>query len=91
MDSLRLFMDDDDKDTVDSCYEEDGDLLVLKDDVTSGERDELNSIFGKPMIIVASFSSGGDEVNSMLTQMGIPCDDASGSTGCHGRKNQRKS
>ena len=72
MDSLQLFMDDDDKDTVDSFYEEDGDLLVLKDDVTSEERDELNSIFGKPMIIVASFSSGGDEVNAMLTQMGIP-------------------
>ena len=72
MDSLQLFMDDNDKDTVDSFYEEDGDLLVLKDDVTSGERDELNSIFGKPMIIVASFSSGGDEVNAMFTQMGIP-------------------
>ena len=72
MDSLQLFMDDNDKDTVDSFYEEDGDLLVLKDDVTSEERDELNSIFGKPMIIVASFSSGGDEVNAMLTQMGIP-------------------
>ena len=72
MDSLQLFMDDNDKDTVDSVYEEDGDLLVLKDDVTSEERDELNSIFGKPMIIVASFSSGGDEVNAMLTQMGIP-------------------
>ena len=72
MDSLQLFMDDNDKDTVDSFYEEDGDLLVLKDDVTSEERDELNSIFGKPMIIVASFSSGDDEVNAMLTQMGIP-------------------
>ena len=72
MDSLQLFMDDNDKDTVDSFYEEDGDLFVLKDDVTSEERDELNSIFGKPMIIVASFSSGGDEVNAMLTQMGIP-------------------
>ena len=72
MDSLQLFMDDNDKDTVDSFYEEDGDLLVLKDDVTSEERDQLNSIFGKPMIIVASFSSGGDEVNAMLTQMGIP-------------------
>ena len=72
MDSLQLFMDDNDKDTVDSFYEEDGDLLMLKDDVTSEERDELNSIFGKPMIIVASFSSGGDEVNAMLTQMGIP-------------------
>ena len=72
MDSLQLFMDDNDKDTVDSFYEEDGDLLVLKDDVTSEERDELNSIFGKPMIIVASFSSGGDEVNAMFTKMGIP-------------------
>ena len=72
MDSLQLFMNDNDKDTVDSFYEEDGDLFVLKDDVTSEERDELNSIFGKPMIIVASFSSGGDEVNAMLTQMGIP-------------------
>ena len=72
MDSLQLFMDDNDKDTVDSFYEEDGDLFVLKDDVTSEERDELNSIFGKPMIIVASFSSGGDEVNAMFTQMGIP-------------------
>ena len=72
MDSLQLFMDDNDKDTVDSVYEEDGDLFVLKDDVTSEERDQLNSIFGKPMIIVASFSSGGDEVNAMLTQMGIP-------------------
>ena len=72
MDSLQLFMDDNDKDTVDSFYEEEGDLFVLKDDVTSEERDELNSIFGKPMIIVASFSSGGDEVNAMFTQMGIP-------------------
>ena len=53
MDSLQLFMDDNDKDIVDSFYEEDGELFVLKDDVTSEERDELNSIFGKPMIIVA--------------------------------------
>lgn len=57
-DSLQLFMDDDDKETVDSFYEEDGDDLVLKDDITSDERDELNSIFGKPMMIVASLSSG---------------------------------
>ncbi len=72
MDSLQLFMDDDDKETVDSFYEEDGDNLVLKDDVTSDERDELNSIFGKPMMIAASFSSGSDEVTAMLSQMGVP-------------------
>lgn len=72
MDSLQLFMDDDDKETVDSFYEEDGDNLVLKDDVTSDERDELNSIFGKPMMIVSSFSSGSEEVTAMLSQMGLP-------------------
>lgn len=72
MDSLQLFMDDDDKETVDSFYEEDGDDLVLKDDITSDERDELNSIFGKPMMIVASLSSGSEEVTAMLSQMGVP-------------------
>ena len=71
-DSLQLFMDDDDKETVDSFYEEDGDDLVLKDDITSDERDELNSIFGKPMMIVASLSSGSEEVTAMLSQMGVP-------------------
>ena len=72
MDSLQLFMDDDDKETVDSFYEEDRDNLVLKDDVTSDERDELNSIFGKPMMIVSSLSSGSEEVTAMFAQMGIP-------------------
>lgn len=72
MDSLQLFMDDDDKETVDSFYEEDGDNLVLKDDITSDERDELNSIFGKPMMIVSSLSSGSEEVTAMLSQMGLP-------------------
>ncbi len=72
MDSLQLFMDDDNKETVDSFYEEDGDDLVLKDDITSDERDELNSIFGKPMMIVASLSSGSEEVTAMLSQTGVP-------------------
>ena len=51
MDSLKLFMDENDKETVDSFYEEDGDNLVLKNDVTSEERDKLNDILAKPMMI----------------------------------------
>ena len=35
MDNLKLFMDEEDKKTVDSFYEEDGDNLVLKEDVKS--------------------------------------------------------
>ena len=35
MDSLKLFMDDDDAKTVDKFYEEDGDELVLKDKISA--------------------------------------------------------
>ena len=72
MDNLKLFMDEEDKKTVDSFYEEAGDNLVLKDDVKSDERDVLNDILAKPMMIAASFSSGSDEVNEMLAKMGVP-------------------
>ena len=66
MDNLKLFMDEEEKETIDSYYEEDGDNLVLKDDVKSEEREKLNDILTKPMMIAASFSSGSDEVNEML-------------------------
>ena len=72
MDNLKLFMDEEDKETIDSYYEEDGDNLVLKDDVKSEEREKLNDILAKPMMIAASFSSGSDEVNEMLAKMGVP-------------------
>ena len=70
MDNLKLFMDEEDKETIDSYYEEDGDNLVLKDDVKSEEREKLNDILAKPMMIAASFSSGSDEVNEMLAKDG---------------------
>ena len=72
MDNLKLFMDEEDKETIDSYYEEDGDNLVLKEDVKSEEREKLNDILVKPMMIAASFSSGSDEVNEMLAKMGVP-------------------
>ena len=72
MDNLKLFMDEEEKETIDSYYEEDGDNLVLKDDVKSEEREKLNDILAKPMMIAASFLSGSDEVNEMLAKMGVP-------------------
>ena len=47
MDNLKLFMDEEDKETVDSFYEEAGDNLVLKDDVKSDERDDTQRYFSK--------------------------------------------
>lgn len=72
MDSLKLFMEEDDAETVDSFYEEDGDNLVLKDGIAKEEREELNDIFGKPMVIVSTLTSDSKETKAALAKMGIP-------------------
>ena len=72
MDSLKLFMEEDDAKTVDEFYEEDGDDLVLKDNISADDREELNSIFGKPMVIVSTLTSDSKETKAALAKMGIP-------------------
>ena len=68
MDSLKLFMEEDDAKTVDGFYEEEGDDLVLKDKISK----EDNDIFGKPMVIVSTLTSDSEESKAALAKMGIP-------------------
>ena len=72
MDSLKLFIGEDDQKTVDSFYEEDGENFVLKDKISSEDRDEIGSILAKPMMILSGFSSDSDEMKASFTKMGIP-------------------
>ena len=72
MDSLKLFMVEDDAKTVDGFYEEEGDDLVLKDKISKEDREELNDIFGKPMVIVSTLTSDSEESKAALAKMGIP-------------------
>ena len=72
MDNLKLFMDEADVKTVDKFYEEDGDNLVLKDKVSEEDRDKLNDIFGKPMVIVSTLTSDSKETKAALAKMDIP-------------------
>ena len=72
MDSLKLFIDEDDQKTVDSFYEEDGENFVLKDKISSEDRDEIGSILAKPMMILSVFASDSDEMKAAFTKMGIP-------------------
>ena len=53
-------------------YEEDGDNLVLKDKVSEEDRDKLNDIFGKPMVIVSTLTSDSKETKAALAKMDIP-------------------
>ena len=72
MDSLKLFMEEDDAKTVDGFYEEEGDDLVLKDKISKEDREELNDICGKPMVIVSTLMSDSEESKAALAKMGIP-------------------
>ena len=72
MESLKLFMDEKDQEIVDSYYEEDGENLVLKKNISSSDRDKLGTILAEPMMVLTSVSSGSDEMQAVFAKMGVP-------------------
>ena len=72
MDSLRLFMDEEAVADTEAAYMEDGDLCVLDPHVDKETREKLNEDFGKPMLILAGLTEGGEETEGMLSAMGLP-------------------
>lgn len=72
MESLKLFMDEKDQKIVDSYYEEDGENLVLKKNISSSDRDKLGTILAEPMMVLTSVSSGSDEMQAAFAKMGVP-------------------
>ena len=72
MDSLRLFMDEEAVADTEAAYMEDGDLYVLDSHVDKETREKLNEDFGKPMLILAGITEGGEETEGMLSAMGVP-------------------
>ena len=72
MDSLRLFMDEEAVADTEAAYMEDGDLYVLDPHVDKETREKINEDFGKPMLILAGLTEGGEETEGMLSAMGLP-------------------
>ena len=72
MESLKLFMDEKNQKIVDSYYEEDGENLVLKKNISSSDRDKLGTILAEPMMVLTSVSSGSDEMQAAFAKMGVP-------------------
>ena len=66
MDSLKLFMEEDDAKTVDGFYEEEGDDLVLKDKISKEDREELNE--SKAALAKMGIPEGTDPL-AALSQM----------------------
>ena len=71
MKALSVFMDDDDMKQVEKYYEEDKDTYVLKDGISKDERENLDHLLEKPMMLYYGMCSGSDESKAMTENMGL--------------------
>lgn len=72
LENLQLFMSQEDKTEISNSYKQEDGIYVLHDDITKEERENLNEIFCKPMLMLSGFSSDSEESQEMRSQMGIP-------------------
>ena len=72
LENLELFMSEEDKTEISNAYRQEDEIYVLHDDITKEEREALNEIFCKPMLMLSGFSSDREESEAMRSQMGIP-------------------
>lgn len=70
MNMLMLFMSEEDRSVVEDSYTIDGDIYE-RNDVTEGERKQLNEIFGVPMMIVSQMQEqySEEELEQFTTMM----------------------
>ena len=71
MKALSEFMDDDDMKQVEKYYEEDKDIYVLKDGISKDERENLDHLLEKPMMLYYGMCSGSDESKAMTENLGL--------------------
>ena len=71
MKALSEFMDDDDMKQVEKYYEEDKDIYVLKDGISKDERENLDHLLEKPMMLYYGMCSSSDESKAMTENMGL--------------------
>lgn len=72
LENLQLFMSQEDKTEISNAYKQEDGIYVLHDDITKEERENLNEIFCKPMLILSGFYSDSEESQEMRSQVGIP-------------------
>lgn len=72
MEHLEMLMEEKERKRIEDQYEKDGEIYVLKKDVSREEREGLNQIFCKPMLVLSVLTSEGEGSQEIRTQMGIP-------------------
>lgn len=73
LNKLFLFMNEEEQSQVEAAYTlKDGVYTLNK--IDSEKREEMNRIFGIPMLLFSGLSGDGEEVQAMKQQMGVPAD-----------------
>lgn len=74
MNKLYLFMSEEDKSLVEANYEQDKDLLKLEQ-IDASTREQLNTVFGKPMLITMALSNDTDQAAAIKEKLGLTKDE----------------
>lgn len=72
LEDLELFMDEEDQKIVESCYDREGEPCILKKDLSKSERERLNEILGKPILLLYALTQDEERAQAVKEQMGLP-------------------
>lgn len=72
MENLKLFLDEDSRSQVEGYYEKDGDRYVLKEGISKEERESLNDVLGKPILMLYALTQDPERMQALKEQMNLP-------------------
>lgn len=71
MEALYLFMNEEDRETVENAYSKEEDICILQK-IDKEEREELNQILGKPMLLAQGLSQNKEMGSALVKSMQLP-------------------
>ena len=72
MENLELFLDEDSRSQAEGYYEKDGDRYVLKEGISKEERESLNDVLGKPILMLYALTQDPERIQTLKEQMNLP-------------------
>ncbi len=72
MEQLRLFMEQEEQEKTEAFYEQQDEQYVLKGGISDEERENLEAIFSRPILILNFLGQDSGQLRSVKEQLGLP-------------------
>ena len=72
MEQLRLFMEQEEQEKTEAFYEQQDEQYVLKGGISDEEREDLEAIFSRPILILNFLGQDSGQLRSVKEQLGLP-------------------